>query len=249
MIDHSDRPDDNADTRTIADYIYQELHRDIVSGVLIPGTKLRMGKFSRHYGVGISPLREALVKLTGDALVRTEGQRGFWVSPISADELEDTTEIRVLIETEAVVRSIKLGDPAWEARVRDAHAALREFTERLTENGDERALAAWEHANRRFHDALCSACASPWLMRVRHMLDRHAERYRAIVLPNRRVDPDTHDENDALAEAVLGRKVLRAGHLVRLHLQRKANCVREAMQAGEPAALAVRCANAQSQGL
>lgn len=251
MIDHSDQPDDKADTRTIADYIYQELHRDIVSGALIPGTKLRMEKFSRLYGVGMSPLREALVKLTGDALVRTEGQRGFWVSPISANEFEDTVGIRALIETEAVMRSIRLGDGAWEARVREAHAALAESAERLIEGDDDVALAAWERANRRFHDVLASACASPWLMRIRQMLHRHAERYRAIVLPGRRIDPDTHDEHDAIAEAVLDRKSLRAGHLIRIHVQRTANCVRDALQTrehGGGTAPAARCAKALNHG-
>lgn len=231
MIDHSDPLDDSDDTRTIADYIYHELHRDIVSGVLIPGTKLRMEKFSRLYGVGMSPLREALVKLTGDALVRTEGQRGFWVSPISADELEDTTEIHILIETEAVVRSIRLGDEAWETRVQDAHIELREAAQCLLDESDEAAFASWVQASRRFHDALGSACASPWLLRMRRMMYRHADRYRAIVVPFRRVDADTHDENDAIAEAVLARKSLRASQLIRRHLQRSAHSIREAMHA------------------
>ena len=43
------------------------------------------------------PLREALVKLTGDALAVAEGQRGFWVSQISLDELQDTMNTRLLI--------------------------------------------------------------------------------------------------------------------------------------------------------
>ncbi|PZU46761.1 MAG: transcriptional regulator [Sphingomonas sp.] len=230
MTDHSDLLDDGDNTRTIADHIYHALHRDIVSGVLMPGTKLRMEEFSRLYGVGMSPLREALIKLTGDALVCTEKQRGFWVSPISIDELDDTTEIHMLIETEAVARSIRLGEEAWEARVRKAHFALREATQTLLHESDEAAFKAWMQASRRFHDTLGSACASPWLIRMRRMLHRHAERYRAIILPNRSVDSDTHDENDAIAEAVLGRKSLRAAYLIRRHAQRTANCIREGLQ-------------------
>jgi hypothetical protein len=54
--------------KTIADQTYQHIRRDIITGKLPPGTKLGMEMLSRRYSVGVSPLREALVKLTGDAL-------------------------------------------------------------------------------------------------------------------------------------------------------------------------------------
>jgi len=65
-----------------------------------------MEMLTQRYEVGLSPLREALVRLTGDALAVAEGQRGFWVSRISVDELRDTMSTRLLIETQALAAKV-----------------------------------------------------------------------------------------------------------------------------------------------
>lgn len=216
-------------SKTIADQTYHQLRWDIVSGALAPGTKLGMELLTKRYGVGMSPLREALVRLTGDALVHAEGQRGFWVTHVSIDELEDTMKARTLIEAEALTLSIELGDAAWEQRVRDAYAALSGYEEHLDE-GDEGVFAQWENANRVFHEALVSACGSPWLIRMRGMLHQHSERYRLISLSHMTPERDVHDEHEAIKDAALARKALRASRLIEMHLQRTTDNVRQALQ-------------------
>ena len=199
---------------------------------LPPGTKLAMEMLTKRYGVGMSPLREALVRLTGDALVHAEGQRGFWVTHISIDELEDTLRTRTLIESEALARSIELGNAAWEERVRDSYELLSGYEESL-DDGDPATFAQWERANGLFHEALVSACGSPWLIRLRRMLHQHSERYRLISLSHVTPERDVHDEHEAIKEAALGRKALRASRLIEVHLQRTADTVREALLARE----------------
>lgn len=215
---------------TIATQTYQQLRRDITTGALPPGTKLRMEMLTKRYGVGMSPLREALVKLTGDALVHAEGQRGFWVSHISLDELEDTIRTRALIEVEATVRSIEHGDARWEAALRQAYADLSTLEARMADD-DPAVLAEWERANAAFHEALVSACGSPWLIRIRRTLHQHSERYRLISLANRPAGRDVHDEHEAIFSAAVDRKTLRAARLIEQHLESTANAVRAAMRA------------------
>lgn len=214
--------------KTVADQTYQHLRRDIVSGELAPGTKLRVEMLSKRYGVGMSPLREALVRLHGEALVLAEGQRGFWVAMISLDELDDTIKTRMLVETEALARSIELGDDAWEERIRTTYAELSAM-EAILHGGDRSIISRWEKANTQFHEALVSACASPWLIRMRNMLHYHSERYRMISLANTRFDRDVHDEHEAIMDATLSRKALRACRLIEVHLQQTADSVREAL--------------------
>ena len=215
--------------KTIADQTYQHIRRDIVSGALPPGSKLAMEMLTKRYDVGLSPLREALVKLTGDALAVAEGQRGFWVSQISLDELRDTMSTRLLIETQALSLAIEKGGPEWERAVNQAYEELSSHEERL-KAGDAAAVARWESANRRFHEALVSACGSKWLIRLRGMLHYHSERYRMISLAEASVERDVHDEHEAIVEAVLGRKTLRACRLNELHLQRTTDLVRAALE-------------------
>jgi DNA-binding GntR family transcriptional regulator len=221
---------DNATVaKTIADQTYQHIRRDIISGALPPGAKLAMEMLTKRYDVGLSPLREALVKLTGDALAVAEGQRGFWVSQISLDELQDTMNTRLLIETQALSLAIEKGGPEWERAVTQAYEELCSLEAHLRQS-DAATLMRWERANRRFHEALVSACGSKWLIRLHGMLHYHSERYRMISLTEASVEREVHDEHEAIVEAVLGRKTLRACRLIELHLQRTTEAVRAALQ-------------------
>ena len=56
-------------TATRASAVYERLRADIAHGVLEPGSKLRVGAMSERYGVGASPLREALSRLSAEGLV------------------------------------------------------------------------------------------------------------------------------------------------------------------------------------
>lgn len=225
-----DLEDVDSAKKTIADQTYHRLRWDIVSGALAPGSKLAMELLTKRYAVGMSPLREALVRLTGDALVHAEGQRGFWVTLVSIDELEDTMKTRTLIESEALARSIELGDAEWEERVRSAYFALA-LLEDGQDNENAERFAQWERANHIFHEALVSACDSQWLIRIRRMLHQHSQRYRMISLAQTPPERDVHDEHEAIMDAAVNRKTLRACRLIEVHLQRTTEVVRDAILA------------------
>lgn len=219
---------DTGAARTIADQTYRQLRWDIVSGALEPSSKLAMEALTKRYGVGMSPLREALVKLTGDALVRAEGQRGFWVAPISIDELDDTLKMRMMIEAEALAKSITLGGTEWEQSIRDAYAAL-EVSETRLGSDDPLVKVEWARANDAFHRALVSACGSHWLIRIRDMLHQHSLRYQMVSLSNDNPERDVHEEHEAIAAAALSRNSLRACRLIEMHMERTADAVRTAL--------------------
>lgn len=221
---------DSIVAKTIADHTYQRLRRDIVAGHLAPGSKLRLEMLTAQYDVGMSPLREALTRLVGDALAVTEGQRGFWVAPLSIEEFEDITRVRSLIETEALQLSIQQGGADWEAEVRAAYDELATL-ERAPEKKDETTMPQWENANRRFHEALVSACGSPWLIRFRGTLYSQSERYRRISLKHAAAERRIHEEHEAIMEAAVSRQVLKACRLTELHLRHTAEAVGDAMKA------------------
>lgn len=217
---------------TLADRAYRLLRQDIVEGRLAPGQKLKLEALMETYSFGMSPLREALSRLTGDLLVITEAQRGFWVAPLSLDELDDISRVRSLVESEAVNLSIRHGGDAWLEDVKRAFDEL---------SGVENALPApdaplppelgsrWEAKNRAFHHTLVSACNSPWLMRVRDLLYSQSERYRRVSLKASRGRRSVHEEHLAIFEATIKRDALRACRMTELHVQRTTNEVRLAM--------------------
>jgi DNA-binding GntR family transcriptional regulator len=102
------------------------LRADIAHGVLEPGSRLRVDAMRLRYGVGASPLREAMHRLTAKGLVDRTDERGFSVSALKRDELPIPTRNRVQLESLALRESIERRDAAWEdASVRVPHRLSR----------------------------------------------------------------------------------------------------------------------------
>ena len=204
--------------RTLAERAYLSLRQDIVCGDLAPGERLRVEHLKDRYGVGAGTLREALALLVSDALVTVEGQRGYRVSEISLSDLKDLTDTRVILETDALRQSIRLGTPQWEAEVVEAYRSLTQAEQQ--EGGLE--PMGWELANQRFHEALISAHRSPWSKYLLGILYRHGERYRHVAIQmgaTQTVQRDVHAEHTSIFQAALARQEARAALALEAHIR------------------------------
>ncbi len=216
------------DDKTLADKALRLLRDDILATRLAPDTRLRIVELQKRYGLGISPIREALLRLISDGFVVAEGQRGFAVSSVSIEELQDLTRARIRLEAVLISEAIALGDDQWESGVVAAFHMLSRA--RLPAGYQDLAAATqWEACHRAFHDALLSGCESPWLLRMQAQLAEHAERYRRIRMfhsvPNAELAHSINDEHEALMQAVLGRDITKATALLENHLNNTANAV------------------------
>ncbi|CAM4229962.1 GntR family transcriptional regulator [Kerstersia similis] len=200
--------------RTLTEQTYARLRADIIEGHLQPGSKLRIDHLRGQYGVSAGTLRESLTRLVSDALVTAEGQRGFRVSPIALEDLEDLTQLRVHIETHALRLAIRHGDGAWRQGLEASFAAMSEFEQPLT-------LARrrqWEILNARFHEALLAGHESPWTRRVLRLLTRHGERYRCFAMQLSGMTRDVHLEHKSIFELAMAGEDARAALALEAHI-------------------------------
>jgi DNA-binding GntR family transcriptional regulator len=209
-------PLSNEDGETLAQAAYRALRRDIIGGIRAAGERLRIEKLKGIYGVGPTPLREALQKLSQDGLVLTEGNRGFTVAPLDPAEFTDLNLARTAIEKEALRMSIARGDDAWEARVVAASYIMRKEDAGLAGARDS-VPDSWERANAEFHSAMVAACGSRWLLRVRNSLHDLCERYRRASVYQRLGTRDLSAEHAAIVDAVLARETEQACLLTERH--------------------------------
>lgn len=209
--------DSDTPPSTLTEGTYLQLRRDIIEGRLPPGQRLRVEHLKDHYNAGAGTLREALSLLLSDALVISEGQRGFHVAPMSLSDLEDITKTRILLEGEALRQSISAGDDGWEARLMAAFHMLTKTEEKLGEREQGR-LREWEGRNRDFHEALIAACDSRWLRYLIGLLYRQSERYRHLVISRATLKRDVHAEHTAIFEAALARDHKRASEAIEHHI-------------------------------
>lgn len=188
--------------KTLADEAYSRLRHDVIQGAMAPGTKLRIEQLRQCYGMGATPLREALHRLSAEGFVAVEGQRGFTVAELSARELRELTDLRVEIEGLALRESLARADDDWESGVVAAFHHLSKIEKQETPDPAE-----WEARNRAFHLALMSRCDSQWLMRIHAILYDQHQRYRIIARAELLENRDLNAEHSAIMEAALARDV------------------------------------------
>jgi GntR family carbon starvation induced transcriptional regulator len=222
---HSTDPDQDGLPRTIAESIYRRIRQDILWMQLAPGVALRSDELRSRYNVGISPLREALTRLASERLVTSVGQRGFRVAPLTVYDVEDTMTTRIVIERDALTRSIENGDIGWETAVVAAfHALSRDPIPKQPGAATE----IWALHHRQFHMALISACGSRWQMELAGLLFDQAERHRMLRVkfaPQKKLKRDTVREHKQIFDAALARDVAAAVRALERHYEATAKQV------------------------
>lgn len=141
-----------------ADRVYAHVKQDILDGALPGGVFVTEGGLAAETGVSRTPVREALLRLEGEGLVRLYPKKGALVAPPTADEARDVLEARLVIE-EWAARTMW---PHREAIVPDLEAEL-EAMRATQQSGDITRLV--EH-DRRFHEILVAAAGNAVLTRT-----------------------------------------------------------------------------------
>jgi DNA-binding GntR family transcriptional regulator len=191
-------PADDADTLT--DLVRLSLRRDILSLALAPGMHLTLRALKSRYGVGATPLREALWSLAGEGLIRYEPQAGFSVADASRDRLVGLSGLRQHMEPWALGHAMQSGDRSWVANVEAAYARLAPIDALV---GDPRAIdPEWEEAHRLFHLSLLAGCKMPALLREISRWYEETDRYRRLISPTLGYTVGSKGDHDVLHEAV-----------------------------------------------
>lgn len=214
-------------SRTLADEAYSRIRAAMHSGRLEPGQRLRFSDLQSLTDTSVTPVREALARLTAEGFTELEGHRGYRVAPVSSEDLWDIAKNRQQLESEALRLSIELGDEHWEAQLISAHHLLsRMDRERadLPTAVDER----WEQRHEAFHEALIAACQSKVLLGFCGQLSGRANRYRrlSISAPPR----DIKTEHRLIFEATIKRDAPTATRLLREHFELTARMVDELLK-------------------
>lgn len=195
--------------------IAETVRADILSGRLLPGTRISTANLQLRFDVSLGAVREALLQLAADNLAIAVDRRGFHVAPVSVPDLEDLARSRAEIETSLIRDAIANSTSASEGEIL---AALHRL-EGIPRNADGTSAAEWYDEHRRFHAALVGASTSRWMSRFRATLHDQFERYCRIsmVIRHSTKAKDRHSHR-ALAEAMLARDAELACDIMHDHI-------------------------------
>ena len=187
---------------TVGSTTYQRIKRDIIFGALKPDAKLKLDMLKGLYDASLSTLRETLNRLASEGFVDAPPQRGFFVKPVNAEDLEEISELRILLECHALDLSIRNGDAEWEGNLVAAHHKLH-LLEQQVHAGDETKIETWKRYDWEFHLAMIEACNSSNLLALHATLFDKYLRYQMLVLTYR--GEEAIEEHRAMFDAALSR--------------------------------------------
>lgn len=201
-------------SRTLTTDLFEQIRSDILHNRLEPGSRLLFRDIRERYQSGLSPLREALMRLVSEGLVLLEDHKGFSVAPVSREEMIDIANTLLELEAIAIRMAIAKGNDYWESQI---VARYHELSKREMFAADGTLDPEWEVRNVAFHESLYEACGSPSLKLVCHVLYERHSRYRR--LRTRQGDPTRNvaREHEALMRATIGRDADTAVALLRQH--------------------------------
>lgn len=158
---------------TAAQHALESLRQAIVAGELRPGERVLQEEIAESFGVSIAPLREALAVLEQEGQVTYRVRRGYFVTELRSEDLEEIYGLRRLLEERCARQALPTLDDVALQRI---EIAARDCAG-AAESGD---VAAELEANRRFHFGILDSPGQVHAMRLIRLLWDSTEAYRAI---------------------------------------------------------------------
>ena len=119
----------------LADEIVDTLRQALLSGTYPVGVKLPLEELADQLGVSVMPVREALISLTNEGLVKAEPRRGFQAQPLAPGDLSDVFELHAHLAGILTGRAAEVATPEDIAFLRNQQQALELLAQEPANSG------------------------------------------------------------------------------------------------------------------
>lgn len=199
--------------RPASHQVHDFLRQEIITGRLAPGTALSEGTLCTHFGVSRQPVREALLRLSMQSLVRVYPQRGSVVTAISVPLVQRAQLIREAVEVEALRRAIERRDASFIADLRKELTLQRTYVE----IGD---IERFFRSDQRLHRRICDQSGVTGIWESLRMSRSQLDRARHAELEANKDLPVLIDQHEAIVAGIEAGDGDGAEAIMRKHLRR-----------------------------
>lgn len=206
--------------RTISSAVGDELRRRILDGTFRSGVQLRQDALAEEFGVSRIPIREALMQLEAEGLVKILPHKGAIVSELSIDEIDELFELRVLLEPRLLMASAPHLTADDFLRL---HAILDEF------NAEIKAMhvGRWGELNTQFHMLMYRHAEKPRSLALVGNLLQECDRHTRIQLSLSGGTDRARQEHRELVKLCELQKIGEACDLLRTHIEHAGTSLRD----------------------
>ena len=197
---------------SIADQIFEQLERDILSGKYPRGELLTELRLSEELGVSRTPIREAIRRLEQENILEEAG-RGVTVVGISKQDMLDMYEIRIRIEGLAAEwAAARIGDEELN-QIRETLELQRYYTEKGGSHSDQ-----IKNLDSQFHELVYRACGSRALTDTLLGLHKKMTKFRMASVSKQSRALQSVEEHEAILAALSAHDAEAAGEAMTAHV-------------------------------
>ncbi|MBQ9708649.1 MAG: GntR family transcriptional regulator [Firmicutes bacterium] len=181
--------------RPLREMVYEELKMQILTGAIVPGTRMMEVELAENMGVSRTPIREAIRKLEKEGLVTIRPRRGAYASSISTDDMLEILEVRQHMEGLAAYFAASRMTP-------DELDGLKKLAEKYNtavEAGDMEGMIEYDT---KFHRAIADSCNNKILLQMIEQLQEMVLRFRYIYYDTFRRAENMPVEHQAIMDAI-----------------------------------------------
>lgn len=197
--------------RSLRESVTESLRAAIIAGSLEEGTLYSAPALGAAFGVSATPVREAMMDLAREGLVETVKNKGFRITSMSDRELDEITEIRLLLEPPV------MADVAGTIRESDMER-LHAMAESIVDAARDGDLAAYLAADRDFHAALLEYGGNKQLVDLATSLRTRTRMYGLKSLSESNRLADSAQEHHELLDLIAAGDGPGARELMRRHI-------------------------------
>lgn len=193
------------------DEAYSEIKRRILENIWPPGYSEFEPQVASSLGLSRTPVREALLRLENEGLVRMVPRRGMYVVPLSAQDMSDIYDVLASLESTAAELFARREKDSADLSELDASVVAMDAA--LARDD----LDAWGQADEAFHRLLVDLCGNRRLAEMAATVSDQAQRARMISLRLRPKPVDSTAQHSAILEAIRAGDWQKAGRLTKRH--------------------------------
>lgn len=210
--------------QSLAAAVVERLRERILSGELQEGEQLRQEAIAAEFEISRIPVREALIHLAGEGLVKIGGNRGAVVAALSPDEIMQLFETRAVLESYMLRQAIP---HMTDGDLRQAEEILVRYEKSLSHDSEVKSWGRW---NWSFHSALYAPANRAVMLSFLNTLNMQCDRYTRLHLIVTRDLQQAGKAHRKLLEVCRTRNPEAAAAAVWLHIMDAGQYLKELIQ-------------------
>ncbi|MEU0519137.1 GntR family transcriptional regulator [Streptosporangium sp. NPDC006007] len=198
--------------QSLREQVAHALRAALITGEMRPGVVYSAPVLAAQFGVSATPVREAMLDLAKEGLVEAVRNKGFRVTELSDQDLDELTEIRRLIEVPTVARLADVGRA-------EIFEMLRPVAQQIVDAAERGDLLGYVDADLRFHVDLLSLAGNAHLVEVVRDLRKRARLYGLSALYARGALMESAHEHLRLLDLLSAGDAVGSERLMHGHIQ------------------------------